>query len=177
MDKKIIKYLGNPLITQVLIEFENCNMSVKELRLRLPDVPQATLYRYVKKLYQEDILKIVDEKQNRGSVEKIYSLNVELKKNDVEELNTITPKSYYEMFSEFTLGLLAEFSDYSKNEDANVLKDGSGFSLVPIYATAEELVEYGKSISKILEPALIRKSENQDRHNIAIVVTPPRKDN
>ncbi|MGG5370982.1 hypothetical protein [Enterococcus sp. AZ196] len=176
MDKKIIKYLGNPLISQVLIEFDNRNMSVKDLRLRLPDVPQATLYRHVKKLYQENILKIVDEKQNRGSVEKIYSLNVELKKNDIEDLNTITPEAYYEMFSEFTLGLLAEFSDYSKNENANVLKDGSGFSLVPIYATAEELVEYGKSISKILEPALIRKSENQDRHNVAIILTPPRKD-
>lgn len=97
-------------------------------------------------------MKIVDEKQNRGSVEKIYSLNVELKKNDIEDINTINPEAYYEMFSEFTLGLLTE------------------------YATAEELVEYGKPISKIFEPTLIRISENQDRYNVAIVLTPPRRD-
>lgn len=176
MDKKVIKYLGNPLISQILIEFQNSNLSVKDLRLVLPDVPQTTLYRHVKKLYQEDILKIVEEKQIRGSVEKIYSLNVELKKNDIDDLKSTSPESYYEMFSEFTLGLLTEFSDYSKNKDADVLKDGSGFSLVPIYATTEELTEYGKAINKILEPALIRKSESQNRHNVAIVLTPPRKD-
>lgn len=175
MNKKLIELLGNPTIAQILLAFENTpELSPKMLLSQLPDIPQATLYRYINKLHQNDILKIANEQQKRGTIEKTYTLNVQLSEKNLEKMAKITPQQYFELFSKFTVGLLQEFNDYTKKEEANIVEDGTGFSTVPIYATTDELEKYSQEIKKILEPALTKQNNKQQRHNFVMIVTPPK---
>lgn len=175
MNDQLLEFLGNPIIAQILLEFEQSGeLSPKTLLSKLPDVPQATLYRYINKLHKNDILKISSEKQKRGTIEKTYSLNAQLSEKNLDKLTEITPQQYFDLFSKFTVGLLKEFNAYSKNEEANIIEDGTGFSTVPIYATADELKKYSQEIKKILEPALIKSEGKQRRHNFVMIVTPPK---
>lgn len=174
MNPKIIEYLTNPTFSQILIEFQKRDMSAKELLTILPNIPPATLYRHVKKLYNENFLKIVDKKTNRGSVEKIYSLAVKLEVDSIEQLSQINTQQYYELFAEFCYSLLKEFNDYTKLPNPDIKNDGSGFSVLPIYASTEELKQYSDSIAEILKPALTKKHPEQKLHSFALVVTPPK---
>lgn len=177
MNNKLIELLGNPTIAQILLEFEKTNeLSPKMLLSRLPDIPQATLYRYINKLHKNEILKISDQQQKRGTIEKTYSLNVQLSEKNIDKLAKITPQQYFELFSKFTVGLLKEFNDYTKKKEANIIEDGTGFSTVPIYATANELEKYSQEIGKILEPALTKQNNEQQQHNFVMIVTPPKED-
>lgn len=177
MNEKLLKYLGNPISTQILIELDRNNLSAKDLKRLLPNIPTTTLYRYVKQLYSENILEIVEEKPNRGTIEKVYSLINPLKKNDVEKFNQMDTQQYFHKFMAFNFSLITEFSEYSKKVDIDVSKEGTGFSVAPIYATPEELKMYGEAISKILKPALKKQNSEQKLHNFAVIVTPPKEEN
>ena len=84
--------------------------------------------------------------------------------------------AYFNLFSRFITEILSEFDEYSKKENIDLKNDGSGFSAMPIYATNEELMMYGQQIKKILEPALIKRSEAQSLRTFATIITPPRKE-
>jgi hypothetical protein len=48
-------------------------------------------------------------------------------------------QAYMIMFTQFMMGLTEEFREYSSRPDINLLRDGSGFTVAPIYVTIEEL--------------------------------------
>ena len=53
------------------------SLTAQELGAALPDVAQATLYRHLNRLLKGGVLAVVDERQVRGAVERIYALREE----------------------------------------------------------------------------------------------------
>lgn len=175
--KKLLDCMKNPVKCQIVLSLEQKSiLTAKELLDSSDSIPQATLYRALKKMEEEKIIEVASQVQKRGTVEKSYKLVDSISTMNNSILSTNDGNMYAYMFSQFVTELLLEFNEYSKQDDINITKDGSGFSVVPIYATTDELKAYGEKIKKILQPALKRKSSKQTIHSFATIITPPRKD-
>lgn len=175
--KLLMDCVKNPTKSQILLCLqEHQNLTAKELMNITSSIPQATLYRALKKMEKDKIIVVVDTTQRRGVIEKTYALNSNLSDLEDEISSSNDGATYLNLFSRFITEILSEFDDYSKSENIDLVNDGSGFSAMPIYATNEELIIYGQQIKKILEPALVKRNEAQSLRTFATIVTPPRKD-
>ena len=67
MDQKIMDCFANPIKCKLLLEiYASGQTTAKRLSELYSDIPQATLYRYLKRMTDEGILKIVGENPIRG---------------------------------------------------------------------------------------------------------------
>src|SRR5210317_715729 len=74
MNKNTLDLLLNPIVLRLLPHFINRDeMTTKEIS-NYVTVPQATLYRYIRKLDENGIIKVIREEYKRGSYEKVYTL-------------------------------------------------------------------------------------------------------
>ncbi len=174
--EKLLACMKNPVRSQIVLSlYESSVLTAKEILETNTSISQATLYRTLKKMEEENILEVASQTPKRGTVEKSYRLTESVLNFSNSLLASNDGVVYEKMFSLFVTELLMEFNNYAKKEDIDITKDGSGFSGVSIYATTEELKIYGEKIKKILEPALKKTSEEQELHTFATIITPPRK--
>lgn len=76
MKENKMELLLHPIRFQLVQEFMGGEkLTAKHLAEKLPHIPQATLYRHLDKLMSSQILLVVEEKQIRGTIEKLYVLN------------------------------------------------------------------------------------------------------
>ena len=167
--------LANPaklaLLLQVLSEGET---TAKALAEKNRGIPQATLYRHLKKLVSDGILKVVEERQVRNVTEKIYAMAIDFNADLYKAIKENGGEAYFAMFQQFAIGLLKEFGAYCSRDDIDILSDGSGFRIAPIHATLDELVELSVDINKLIEPYTTREAApGRETHSIAIIITPP----
>ena len=87
-------------------------------------------------MLKDEIIKVVEENQIRGTVEKVYSLNFDFKKELQENTNNFTNETYMQLFMQYMLGLMSEFREYTSMPDIDIAEDGSGFTLYPVYLSA-----------------------------------------
>lgn len=176
--KKLLDCMKNPVKSQIIISLQRKSiLTAKELLCDNDSIPQATLYRTLKKLEEDKLITVVSQRQKRGTIEKSYQLADSLSNMNQSIISQNDGELYANMFSNFVTELLSEFNEYSKSESINIAKDSSGFSAISIYATPEELMKYGEEIKKILEPSFKRRNSQQEIHTFATIITPPRKEN
>jgi len=175
----LMNCLTNPYklqIVQTIMERGQC--TAKELMSIHDNVPQATLYRMLNSLIDDEILFVAEEKKVRALKQKIYSVNPELREQENSIVTENNGVGYFKLFSNFVMTLLKEFQDYSKKESINILEDGSGFSAIPIYATTEELQEMSREIGDIVKKYQTKNTKltgDQKIHILAMILTPPKE--
>ncbi len=173
MNSKLMEALRNPIQSKLLLNIQSLGQSTaKQLLEANKDIPQATIYRHLSKLANDGIIKVVQENRIRGVVEKVYALAVELSSN--ASLEYMSGEVYMNMFTEYMMGIMQEFRAYTAKENIDIAGDGSGFSLIPIYATKEELAEVGAKLTALLLPLSQNPPTPERRYrNIGLIVTPP----
>ncbi len=175
MIDKMMECITNPVKCKLLLEiYSQERATAKHLSDVLGGIPQATLYRNLKKMVNDGLLKVVEETQVRGTVERTYGLAF----NPNRDFETILAQNsgtlYMQVFTQYFLGFAKQFQKYCKSPDINIKKDMSGLSLSHLYLSDEELTELMKNISTILKTA--EKNEpNAERklRTLGIIVTPP----
>src|SRR5258707_34395 len=105
-------------IIQVILARELTSRQIAE---RLPDVPQATLYRQIKILLQGGLLQVTGEKQVHGIVEKTYSMPAGAAHLSREEFAQISAEDHARYFAIFAGGLSGALSRYVGQEDYDVV--------------------------------------------------------
>ena len=175
MNKIILEIVKNPVKCKLLLEFLNCDQTpAKHLSETFSDIPPATLYRYLKKMTTDGVLKIVHQTQVRGAMEKTYALAIDLKKEMNDMLDNNSGEAYMQAFIQYMLGFAEQFQTYCKKEKIDISKDKSGFSLVPLYLSDEELDSFMKSYSQITEKYRNNTpTENRKLHSIGLIIAPP----
>jgi len=170
-----IEALTNPRQAKILMEiYANKQMTAKQLSERFPDIPVATLYRNLKKMCDSAVLQVVETRPRRGTVEKVYAATASFELDTEAMIVTNNGQAYAGLFTQYALGIMNEFRAYASREDIDILRDGSGFTVNPVYATLEELTEALTKIRKILTPLVNNPpDENRKLHNICIITTPP----
>ncbi len=173
METKLMEALRNPIQSKLLLNIQASGQSTaKQLLEANKDIPQATIYRHLNKLTNDGIIKVVQENRIRGVIEKVYALAVELSQNN--SLEHLSGDAYMNLFTEYMMGIMQEFRAYTAQENIDIAGDGSGFSLIPIYATKAELAEVGAKITELLLPLSKNPPTPERRYrNIGLIVTPP----
>lgn len=175
MNKHIMEIVKHPVKCKLLLEILNCEQTTaKHLSETFSDIPPATLYRYLKKMTADGVLKIVNQTQVRGAVEKTYALAIDLKQEMNDVLDNNSGEAYMQTFIQYMLGFAEQFQEYCKKVDIDIVKDKSGFSLSPLYLSDEELEEFMKNYLMITEKYK-NNSATQGRklRSIGLIIAPP----
>ena len=176
MNEKLVGYISNSVTFRLLIEIQEQGQSTaKKLAETYPDIPQATLYRYLNRMLKDDVLKIVEENKIRGTVEKVYALNLSLTLDRDKFEKEHLCKEYLRLFTQFSMDLLRNFQEYTNREDADISADGLAFWSMPLYLTQQELEEMRNEIQGILDSRFANMpTDKRKLRNISVVFGPPK---
>jgi DNA-binding transcriptional ArsR family regulator len=140
----------------------------------LKDVPQASLYRHLKKMVDGGILQVVGEKPVRGAVEKAYAMNNPAAANlTLEDMNKLSKEEHMQLFIGFVSSLLSDFAQYLNNEKLDLLADGVGYHQVPLNLSEAEFIKMVTTMNEAILPYLNNPlTAERKRRVFASVVVP-----
>lgn len=173
LNLKIMECVSNAIKCRLLIEvLKSGKATAKYLAEKCEDIPQTTLYRNLKRMTEDGVLKVVNETQIRGTVEKTYAVTF-----DLNDTNTIigenAGKMYMQMFLQYILTFAKQFKTYCDTPGIDIEKDRSGFSLSHLYLTDEELETALSAVSKILSPLQNNKPvPGRKLRTVGVIVSP-----
>ena len=134
-------------------------------------------YRYLKRMTNDKVLKIVNQTQVRGALEKTYAIDIDMTKDFKEILDSNSGEAYMQSFMQYIIGFAELFQDYCKRDDIDIVKDKSGFSLSPLYLTDEELEMLIRSIRDAIKPyGNNTPAAGRKLHSIGVIISPPKMD-
>ena len=152
LNEKIMECISNPAKSRLMIEImRRGKVTAKYLAEKCVDIPQTTLYRYLKRMTDDGLLKIVGETPIRGTVEKTYALTFD-PSDPPSVLGQNSGAMYMQMFFQYFLTFAKIFQDYCDTPGIDIKKDRSGLSLSHVYLTDEELEKVAADMAQILYP-------------------------
>lgn len=177
MNDKLMGCITNPVKCKLLLEIHSREKTTaKHLSDTYNDIPPATLYRHLKKMLSDGILKVVEETQIRGTVEKTYALAFDI---DIEMETMLEENSgelYMQYFMQYMIGFAKQFQQYCQSPNINIKEDMSGFSLSPLYLSDKELTSLVADISHIISTVKDNKpSPERKLRTIGLIISPEEK--
>ncbi len=173
LNYKIMECVSNSIKCRLLLEIlKSGEVTAKYLAEKCTDIPQTTLYRNLKRMTEDGVLKVVNETQIRGTVEKTYAATFDLNDTDTM-LGENSGKMYMQMFLQYILTFATQFQTYCDTPDIDIENDKSGFSLSYVYLTDEELENTVAAIAKILTPLQSNKPvSGRKLRTIGVIISP-----
>jgi len=158
-------------IIQALVRGDR--MTAQQLQERLVDVPQATLYRHLKKLMESGVLTVVDEIPNRGTIEKVYMLPEKGAEISVEELQQSSPDDHMTFFMNYLASIIGEYGRYIHRSNVDLVKDGVSYRQFSAYLTEEENLKMLYDIRDIVKKAMENEPNEHRRKRFISVIDFP----
>ena len=174
MTDKLMDCITNPVTCRLLLEIHSQGKTTaKHLADIYHDIPQATLYRHLKKMLSDGILQVVEETQVRGTVEKTYALAFHISDSMETMLEKNSGELYMQYFMQYLFGFAKQFQEYCQSPDINIKKDMTGFSLSPLYLSDEELTSLMTGLSQLISAVKNNKPKPERKlRTIGIIVSP-----
>lgn len=174
MTDKLMDCITNPVKCRLLLEIHSQGKTTaKHLADIYHDIPQATLYRHLKKMLSDGILQVVEETQVRGTVEKTYALAFHINDSMETMLEKNSGELYMQYFMQYLFGFAKQFQEYCQSPDINIKKDMTGFSLSPLYLSDEELTSLMTGLSQLISAVKNNKPKPERKlRTIGIIVSP-----
>ncbi|MEJ2600434.1 MAG: helix-turn-helix domain-containing protein [Anaerolineales bacterium] len=165
----------HPIRMRILMALAGSRKTSQELADDLGDVPQATLYRHINRLAKSGIIEVVEERQVRGTIEKVYTLeDTRASTLTAEDAANFSKDDHMRYFITFIASLLDDFSRYiHQSETVDLLADNVGYRKFPLELSDEELKSLSAEMNAVLAPYL-ENSPRQDRRRriFSFVVMP-----
>lgn len=176
LNEKIMECISNPAKSRLMIEImRRGKVTAKYLAEKCVDIPQTTLYRYLKRMTDDGLLKIVGETPIRGTVEKIYALTFD-PSDPPSVLGQNSGAMYMQMFFQYFLTFAKIFQDYCDTPGIDIKKDRSGLSLSHVYLTDEELEKVAADMAQILYPLQENKPKPERKlRAVGLIISPEHK--
>lgn len=179
--------LIHPVRLRILQALAGRTLTTAGLRDRVPDVPQATLYRHIDRLLDAGVLAVVDERQARGAVERTYALVEGTAHVGADELAGATHTDHVTWFATWLAGLLDQFDRYLETSgspeahpadpDAPITldleADAVSYRQVPLWLDDDEARALLEDLREVLRPRLeLGPTPNRRRRLVSIVSMP-----
>lgn len=148
-------------------------LTAQEMMEYLPEVPQASLYRHLKKLEEAGLVDIADKRKVRGTIEKVYSLPNEANELTKEELQSMSREEHMKVFMNFIANIVADFEKYLQQEKTDFVKDGAGYRQVSFYASDEEFSHFIRTISKEMKILMNQQPSPERKKRILTTIVVP----
>lgn len=177
MTDKLMDCITNPVKCKLLLEiYAQGKVTARHLSEIYSDIPQATLYRHLKKMLSDGVLQVVEETPIRGTVEKTYALAFNINEDIETVLTENSGELYMQYFMQYIMGFAKQFQQYCQTPNINIKEDMTGFSLSPLYLSDEELTDLVAGISRIIE-AVKNNEPRADRklRTIGVIISPSEK--
>jgi DNA-binding transcriptional ArsR family regulator len=168
----------HPVRLRIIVAFASAagsrQLTVQQLADLLPDLPQASLYRHVDRLYRSGALVVADERQVRGgAVERTYVLAAGGASLSQEDLANATREEHLGYFTTFAAGLIAQFERYLQRTEIDLAADGSGYRQIVLNLSDEELQEMAGAVNMALARFIdLRAEPGRRRRLLATVLIP-----
>jgi DNA-binding transcriptional ArsR family regulator len=151
------------------------NLTVQNIAQRLPDVPQATLYRQLNKLVQGGVIETVAQNQVRGATEKVYALayggGISL-----HEFSESSNEEKMGVFIQFVSGLINSFGEYLNHDNPDFINDGVSLRQAELHMNDDEFLEFAQDLSTVFQK-FIDKDPREDRkkRKVTTIIIPEAK--
>lgn len=166
MDKqKVLQNVTSNRILQVL--YANGSQTTIELQRQLADIPQATLYRYMKYLEQFQIIEVVKEEKVYGQIEKSYAV----RKLSVDEATS--PEEALVSVDLFLKQVRGKYDTYFSKENPSPVADMLFMNGFALCLSDEEFAVMKQELKAVLEKYIGReKTENRKIRNLYLISAP-----
>ena len=167
--KQILAMVLHPVRMRIIMTLAgSAGMTSLQLAESLADVPQATLYRHIKQLATAGILSVKEERPVRGTVEKVYQLDLTRESLvDVDAFSQMDKKDHMVYFTRFTSSLLDDFARYLDHADQpDFAKDGVGYQKTPLFISDAEMPAFANAINLAFQPyiAMMDQPDRKKRY-------------
>ncbi len=164
----------HPVRMRLMTEVAGRQMTPGQLAAALPDIPQATLYRHIKRLWEGGILEVVDEQVVNGATERTYAVVSGQERLTDEDLQELTVEEHTRNFTIYAASLIDEFARYAAKADPDALSaDGLSYNRAVIYLSAAERAEFQEAVVALLQSAMRNEpTPERKRFTLASVVIP-----
>jgi DNA-binding transcriptional ArsR family regulator len=164
----------HPLRLRIVMALAGRQKTSRQLAGELSDIPPATLYRHIRKLAQAGILQVVEERQVRGTAEKVYTLDERTTQLSPAEMAAFSKDDHMRYFIAFTATLLDHFSRYiHHNETLDLEAADFGYHMFPLELSDEEFKALTAKINKAFAPYFDKPSRPDRRRRIFATVVIP----
>ncbi|MGJ7912740.1 helix-turn-helix domain-containing protein [Neobacillus sp. LXY-1] len=179
MKESTVDVILHPVRMRIIQQLINQQLTAQQLKELLPDIPQASLYRNIKKLAEACVIHIVDEIPIRGTVEKVYSIQ-DPKKASIspEELNNLSKDEHMSLFIKFLANLMGEYDRYLKNEEnIDLFADGVTFRQTSLFLDDEEFQQFAQELREVyIKYAEKKLDKGRRRRTVATIIIPGETD-
>jgi DNA-binding transcriptional ArsR family regulator len=164
----------HPVRMRLIVTLVRRQLTARQLSALLPDVPQATLYHHLGMLTRGGLLRIVSERQVRGTVEKVYAIADDDATLSQADLAQASRDDHLRYFTVFVATLLDGFARYLQQEATiDLLRDGVGYKQVPFNLSDDEFVAMVLALNRVLLPYLANEpSPNRRRRLLTTILFP-----
>jgi DNA-binding transcriptional ArsR family regulator len=177
MKESAVDVILHPVRMRIIQLLINQELTAQQLKELLGDIPQASLYRNIKKLMEAEVIHVVNEIPNRGTVEKVYSIYDPSKMViGPEEMAKLSKDEHMSLFIKFFANLMGEYERYLGQEKIDFVADGVSFRQASLYLSDEELAELIKDLVSAFTKVIANKPEKgRRRRTVATIIIPEEK--
>jgi DNA-binding transcriptional ArsR family regulator len=148
------------------------NLTVHDIAQRLPNVPQATLYRHLNKLVQGSVIEIVAQNPIRGAIEKVYALSNGGLISPQEFADSSTEEKMG-VFIQFVSGIINSFGDYVNQKGVDFVKDGVAFRQAELYMNDDEFLEFAQGLASVFQKVINNDPrEDRKKRKVTTIIIP-----
>ena len=153
----------HPVRLQILSTLSGKQLSTKEIADILHSIPASTIYRHMKVLLNNKLIKIVDTRSIKGTLENIYTITQPAFLS-AEDMKNVSRDQHFQYFLQYILSLMDGFHRYLNNpREIDVAKDFVGYSETYFYINNEEMLEFGKQLQAAFE-TISKNGPGNGRH-------------
>jgi len=178
MHEKLIDCFTNPAKNQLFMAIdEQGEITAKELAQIASHIPQATLYRYLKKMVADGLIKVVAENQIRNVKEKVYSIAIDFDAENEKIRQDTSGETFLALLQVFTNALHEDFKKHISKGNSSITREFPYLlSAAPIIVSDKEALELIEKLRALLKPYHNNPlTEDRALRNFALVITPPTK--
>jgi len=144
--------LLHPIRIQIVkVLAKNKELTTRGLAEKIPDIPQASLYRHIKVMLKNGFLEISREQRIRGTTERYYKLKINPFEEIADRMNRLDKQDLLDLFTAFMIAELSDFAEYLGDDDYPVEKDRLGFASNSVYLDDEELKSFVAAITAVIK--------------------------
>ncbi len=155
-----------------LIDVEE-GLSILQLNKLLKEVSQATLYRHVNSMVEDDLLKVVGINRSGKVEEKLYALNTQAYKVSQEDWQSATYSERIRFITYYFMYILQNYKNYHERSVEEQSQDQSTFSLVKLNLTEETFNDFQSELGSLMEKYYNAQEREQGTERaVSLVIIP-----
>jgi DNA-binding transcriptional ArsR family regulator len=166
-----IDLLVHPIRLRIIATLAGKSLTPAQIGQAISDVPQASLYRHISQLLEGGIIRVVEERPNRGTVEKVYQLVAGASQIATDDMRQMSNDDHLKYFMVFLSNLLQDFSSHLEN-NTHKMQDVT-YNKVVLYLTDEERAQLANQIRALLMPYITDPQDTSHKRHLFSFISIP----